>query len=103
MGAKGRSETDLVQTTIRLPRPVYENAKSLLDRNIIDVRTFNEMVVTALQAFIKLTKRKQIDQAFAAMAEDTHYQRRTRIIASDFEASDWEALELTEKEEVRTD
>jgi hypothetical protein len=103
MGARGTSKTDRVQTTVRLPRPIYENAKSLLDGNVRDVRTFNELVITALRAFIRLTKRKQIDQAFAAMAEDAHYQKEARVIAADFEESDWEALELADKEEVRTD
>ena len=103
MRATGTSERDRVQTTIRLPRHVYENAKSLLKGKVFDVRTFNELVVSALQTFIKLTKRKQIDQAFAAMAEDTNYQKEARIIASHFEGSDWEALQLAEKEGVQTD
>ena len=48
-----------------------------------------------------LTGRKEIDQAFAAMAEDANYQEEARIFAANFEESDWEALQLTEKRKVR--
>ena len=103
MDATAAREEARVQTTIRLPRPVYEKAKSLLDERVIDIGTFNELVTAALLAFIKMVRRKQIDQAFAAMAEDTDYQKEAQRIAADFEDTDWEALKLTEKADVRTD
>lgn len=103
MEAIGARKGARVQTTIRLPRSVYEKAKSLVDERVIDVGTFNELVVAALLAYIKAARRKQIDRAFAAMAEDTDYQKEAQMIAIDFEEADWEALELTEKADVRTD
>jgi len=84
-----------VQTTIRLPRGLYEKAKSLVGERDLDVGTLNELVVAALSAYITMARRRQIDQAFAAMAEDTDYQKEARMIAADFEESDWEALEGT--------
>jgi len=84
-----------VQTTIRLPRDLYEKAKSFVDKRDLDVGTLNELVVAALSAYMTMAKRRQIDQAFAAMAEDADYQKEARMIAADFEASDWEALEGT--------
>lgn len=84
-----------VQTTIRLPRGLYEKAKSLVDERNLDVGTLNELVVAALSAYISMARRRQIDRAFAAMAEDTEYQKEAQVIAAEFEESDWEALGLS--------
>ena len=45
--------------------------------------------------------RKQIDVAFADMAEDSDYQTEARLIAEEFANSDWEAFDIVEKHLVR--
>lgn len=90
------TESRKVQTTLRLPRPLYCQAKSVVEERIIEVETFNELVVIALRAYLKKLRRIQIDQEFAGMAVDTNYQKDAQILAADFEESDWEALETTE-------
>lgn len=92
-----------VATTVRLPHPLYEEAKSVVERRSGNADTFNELVVTALLMYLKLVKRKEIDRAFAGMAEDTDYQKDASILTSEFEQADWEALELLEKADVGID
>ncbi len=45
-------------------------------------------------------RRKQIDAAFAGIAEDADYQKEAKLIAEEFSQSDWEALEISEKDPV---
>ncbi len=58
----------------------------------------NDFFVTAIRAYLKMHSRREIDAAFAGMAQDTHYQEEARMIAEEFEPSDWEALTLEEEE-----
>jgi hypothetical protein len=86
-------------TTVRLPLPVYEQAKCFVDSDRKHTTVFvnlNDFFVTAIQAYVKLLRRRQIDAAFAMMAEDADYQKEARLLAEEFEASDWEALRLGE-------
>jgi hypothetical protein len=93
--AHGTRETRA--TTLRLPRPVYDQAKSFVDSERAATRvTLNEFFVAAIQAYLKLYRRRQIDAAFASMAEDANYQKEARLLAEEFEESDWEALGLGE-------
>ncbi|OFW00710.1 MAG: hypothetical protein A3G20_02420 [Acidobacteria bacterium RIFCSPLOWO2_12_FULL_59_11] len=86
-----------VQTSLRLPRPIYEQAKSIVEERLVNVASFNDLVVAALLAYIKRVKRRQIDLAFRAMAEDTDFQKEASLISAEFEESDWEAFETGEK------
>ncbi len=81
-----------IQTTIRLPRKVYQRAKSLLDEPGTEIETFNDLVVEALQAFVRAARRRQIDEAFSRMSTDAAYQQEAVKMAEEFEDSDWEAL-----------
>ncbi len=84
-------------TTVRLPRPIYDQAKRFVDSERAETRvTLNEFFVAAIQAYLKLHRRRQIDAAFASMAEDANYQKEARLLAEEFEESDWEALGLGE-------
>ena len=86
-------------TTVRLPQPVYEQAKGFVNSERKNAATFlslNDFFVTAIQAYVKLYKRRQIDAAFAMMAEDADYQKEARLLAEEFEPSDWDALRLGE-------
>lgn len=89
-------------TTVRLPLPVYDQAKCVIAKEKSEgTRTaisLNDFIVTAVKAYLKLLKRRQIDAAFAAMAEDADYQKEATLLAEEFEHSDWEALRLEEYE-----
>jgi len=90
-------------TTVRLPRPVYEQAKCVVDKerggtgNQARI-SLNDLFVAAIKAYLKMYKRRQIDASFAAMAEDADYQKEAKLLAEEFEQSDWEALRLEERD-----
>ncbi|HEY1211059.1 MAG TPA: hypothetical protein VGE85_16965 [Terracidiphilus sp.] len=86
-------------TTVRLPLPVYDQAKRFVDceqRNTTTVLSLNDFFVKAIQAYVKLYRRRQIDAAFAMMAEDADYQKEASLLEEEFEISDWDALRLGE-------
>jgi len=84
---------------VRLPQPVYDQAKGFVGSGRPETSAFvslNEFFVSAIQAYVKLYRRRQIDASFAQMAEDADYQKEARLLAEEFEPSDWEALRLGE-------
>jgi hypothetical protein len=87
-------------TTIRLPRSVYEQAKSIVETESDGHAriSLNDLIVTAITAYLKMYKRRQIDAAFAGMAKDADYQKDAKLLAEEFEHSDWEALRLGEED-----
>lgn len=87
-----------VRTTVRLPRPLYDEARKFVDKS--PAENINDFFVTAICAYVKLLRRKQIDAEFAKMAEDVNYQTEARLIDEEFSQSDWEALELGERDAV---
>jgi len=69
-------------TTIRLPRPVYDQAKCVVNteshgRSRISL---NEFIVLAITTYLKMHKRRQIDAAFAGMSEDADYQKEANSL-----------------------
>ena len=93
-----RAET--YTTTVRLPRRVYEQAKRVVDkekRGSGPVASMNELIVLAVNTYLKMYKRREIDAAFAAMAEDADYQKEASLLAEEFAQSDWEALKEGEQ------
>src|SRR5947207_1722186 len=95
------TRTETRTTTVRLPIPVYDQAKCVVEKEMKGSGTtisFNDFVVAAIKAYLKLYKRRQIDAAFAGMAEDADYQKEAQLLAEEFEHSDWEALRLGEEE-----
>ncbi|HEY5175049.1 MAG TPA: hypothetical protein VII95_05735 [Terriglobales bacterium] len=87
-------------TTVRLPRPVYDQVRSVVEKEkgISGSASLNDFFVAAIKAYLRMYRRHQIDAAFAGMAEDTAYQKEAKLIAEEFEHSDWEALRLEEKD-----
>ena len=96
-----RSRTEIRTTTVRLPAPVYDQVKSVVEKekggsgNTI---SFNDVIVAAIKAYLKMYHRRRIDAAFAGMAEDADYQKEAALLAEQFEFSDWEALEIEERD-----
>ena len=78
-------------TTVRLPRHVYERAKTVVVRS--RASSFNDFVVQAIEEKVRRLTEAEIDAAFAQMANDADYQRTSIALAREFEKSDWEAFQ----------
>ncbi len=96
------AKVEIKTTTVRLPVRIYDQAKSVVEQerkgSPAKAISLNDFIVTAITAYLKLYKRRQIDAAFAGMAEDADYQKEAKLLAEEFEVSDWEALRLEEKD-----
>jgi hypothetical protein len=88
-------------TTVRLPRAVYDEAKVVVGtaRGSDTSMSLNDLFVAAIKTYLKMYRRRQIDAAFAGMAQDAVYQREAKLLAEGFEHSDWEAL-VTEEADL---
>lgn len=86
-----------IQTTLRLPKELYDQAQKVLERETAGVSTLNDLVILALATFVKGLRRKQIDSAFAGMSRDRDYLREAEAIAEEFVQSDWEAFQVAER------
>jgi predicted DNA-binding protein len=84
------------QTTLRLPRKLYEKTKILASRYGAD--SANDFIVAALSAYVRALERKAIDESFEGMANDKHYQRETLRIMREFAPSDAETIALSERD-----
>jgi len=84
-------------TTIRLPRAVYERARMAVPQS--QASSFNEFVVQAIEEKVQRLTEAEIDQAFAQMANDPDYQRAAVQLANEFETSDWEAFTSAGKDD----
>jgi hypothetical protein len=82
-----------VRTTVSLPKPLFEEARSVVADTAASTDSMNGFFVAAISAYVKLLKRKQIDAKFRAMADDSAYQKEAQLISEEFSQSDWEALE----------
>ncbi len=88
-------------TTIRLPRSIYDQAKRLVENEKSGTgskTSLNDLIVTAITAYLRMHERRQIDAAFAGMSEDADYQKEAMLLAEEFGYSDWEALGLGESD-----
>ena len=82
-------------TTVRLPRQVYELAKTAVEKSEA-ASSFNDFVVKAIQQKLQQLTEAEIDAAFAHMADDPDYQHDAVALTKEFEKSDWEASRVTE-------
>jgi hypothetical protein len=98
VGTTNGDKNAKVQTTIRVPKPVYEEARDCVRKNWTQAETINDFFVTAIKAYLRLIQRKKIDAAFAGMATDEEYMKKAQLISEEFSASDLEALEIAERE-----
>jgi hypothetical protein len=81
--------------TVRMPLPIYEQAKHFVDTERSGTSasiSLNHFFVSAIQAYVTLHTRREIDAAFAGMAEDEDCQKQSQLLCEEFETSDWEAL-----------
>jgi hypothetical protein len=87
----GTKSTCKVQTTLRLPRQLYERAKLLVENGVKG--SVNDLMVHALAAYVRVMDRKAIDDAFRPMASDKRYQREALRFTQLFSATDAETIE----------
>ena len=85
-----------VQTTLRLPRQLYEKAKLFVESG--SKGSVNDLIVNALTAYVRALERKAIDDAFRPMGTDKQYQREALHLAEQFAASDAETIEIGERD-----
>jgi len=83
-----------VQTTLRLPKHLYEEAKVNVSTGTTAAESINDFIVAAVRTYTKLLRRKSIDAEFSQMAQDADYQKESQLIAEEFSQSDWDALEI---------
>jgi hypothetical protein len=89
-----------VRATVRVPRSLYNEVRGYVHSGQIGAENFNDFVVAAISAYVRLLRRKQIDAAFAGMAKDTDFQKKAQLVAEEFSPSDWEAFEVGERDPV---
>lgn len=83
-------------TTVRLPKSLYDKAKRAVAEG--NLSSLNDLIVTAVRAYLRFAERRRIDAAFAQMADDVRYQDEAKLIAEQFGPSDWEAIELADQD-----
>ena len=87
----------LQTTTVRLPKNLYDEARSLVEGGQTESRSFNDLMVASLNDKLKQVRRACIDAEFAGMREDAAYQRESQTLAEQFETNDRETLRLTRR------
>jgi hypothetical protein len=83
-------------TTIRIPEPLYQQAKSLVKNEKLSASapSLNDLFVAAIRSYLKARRRREIDDQFAGMASDPVYQKESKELIDAFASSDWETLQL---------
>jgi conjugal transfer/entry exclusion protein len=73
-------------TTVRLPRSVYDQVICVVEKEkgVSGSASLNDFFVAAIEAYLRMYRRRQIDAAFAGMAEDSDYQEEAKFIAEEF-------------------
>ena len=80
-----------MRTTITIPNSLLTEVDALVGEG--GVTTRNQLILEALQHWVKLKQEEAIDKEFAQMAEDSDYIAETLTIESEFEGSDWEVVD----------
>jgi metal-responsive CopG/Arc/MetJ family transcriptional regulator len=94
----GLNQFATVRTTVTLPTALVRRSEHFIEKGTVPSR--NALIVAALEYFLTELEEREIDQAFAAMGEDTDYQLFDEQLAEDFVESDWEAFLIAEEGEL---
>lgn len=86
---------ETIRTTVTLPANLLQWSQRFIDKGTVPSR--NALIVAALEHFLIELEQKEIDQQFAAMADDEAYQELSLKMSEAFAESDWEALQLLEE------
>lgn len=84
------STSQFQTTTIRLPKDLYEQARTAV-RETGAASSINDFLVEAVEEKLRQLQEQEIDRAFAEMGTDEEYQREAVALSRSFEKSDWEA------------
>lgn len=87
MGSVGPFQT----TTVRLPKDLYEQARTAV-KEAGAASSINDFMVEAVEEKLRQLREQEIDRAFAEMRSDQDYQRDAVDLARSFARSDWEAF-----------
>lgn len=87
-------------TTVRLPGTLLEEAKELLESGVTGIATMSGLMKDALQTYLKMMRKQQIDLAFLQAAADSQYQRLSREVNAMFAISDRETMFGEKKQAV---
>jgi Arc/MetJ-type ribon-helix-helix transcriptional regulator len=87
------SRSELQTTTVRLPRGLYEQARTAVKKGGV-ASSLNDFLIAALEEKLREMKEQELDEAFAQMGKDEEYQREAIALARSFEKSDWEAYKV---------
>ena len=100
MGVPARKQYQ--NTTVRLPKRIYEQAKWVVEKRRTAAASLNEFVVEAVKEKLSDMYEADIDAAFAQMSNDPDYQREAISFAREFAVSDWDAFLAGEQNERST-
>ena len=92
------SDFETVRTTVTLPADLVMWSQQFIEKGTVPSR--NALIVAALEHFLIELEHQEIDEQFAAMADDTQYQEHILQISEEFADSDWEALGETEESQA---
>ena len=81
---------ETVRTTLTLPADLNRRSQHFVDGGIIPSRS--ALIIAALEEYLLVLERREIDRQFEALADDDAYQVRNEQISESFAESDWEAL-----------
>jgi predicted outer membrane protein len=87
------SQADLQTTTVRLPRALYEQARTAVRKTGV-APSLNDFLIKAVEDKLHQLKEQEIDRSFAEMGSDEEYQREAIALARSFEKSDWETDQI---------
>src|ERR1017187_10860021 len=87
MPATARKLT-LQSTTVRLPQPLYEEARCVVQKGVTEASSLNDLFIESLREKLQQLRRSQIDAAFGEMKNDQYYRREVEKITADFAAND---------------
>jgi metal-responsive CopG/Arc/MetJ family transcriptional regulator len=81
---------DTARTTVTLPRALLDAADREVRRGAAATR--NALIARALRHELAAARRKEIDAAYAQLADDREATAESLQVAEEFARADWEAL-----------
>lgn len=85
---------EAVRTTVTVPAELIERSQPFIREGKLPSR--NALIVAALEHFLTVLERQDIDRQFEEIADDEDYKTMNQQLSEDFAESDWEALSLNE-------
>ena len=85
-------------TTVRLPRRLYEEALSVLEKGATEANSLNDLLVDSLSEKLDQLRRDYIDAEFTEMRHDAQYARESSRLAQQFVSNDRDTFRLSERD-----